>query len=52
MGLAPPIVKAFFWLAGNVSTVDSFRKGVLSKSIFKVCSLCGEGHNQPSISTL
>ena len=43
MGLAPPRMEAFCWLAiaGKISTTDNLRRrGLLSESISDICCLC------------
>ena len=41
MGLAPPRVEAFCWLAisGKISTAENLRRGLLSESISDICCL-------------
>lgn len=44
-GLAPPRVKAFYWLAvsGKISTVDNLRRrGIFSDAIANICHLRGK----------
>lgn len=43
VGLAPPRVEDFFWLAiaGKFSIVDNLRSGLLVETMPDMCSLCG-----------